>query len=203
VTAFKQERSKLLVLAGPNGSGKTTWLDDNSGEIADLGLIVHLNPDAIAREISPEDVTHAAIAAGREVIKRTSDLLERRISFGFETTLAGNHALSVMRQAHDAGYEITLVFVATGNPDVNLQRIARRKAAGGHGIPTTDVLRRYKRSLENLELAVSYSERAHIIDNTSNNQPHEFVRIEYDTVAIYDPVPRFGEAIVTFLKNRP
>lgn len=202
MNALKQEQPQLFVLAGLNGSGKTTWLDDNSGEIADLGLVVHLNADAIAREISPEDVTHAAIAAGREVVKRSSNLLKQRVSFGFETTLAGNHALGVMRQARSAEYEITLIFVATGNPNVNLQRITRRKAAGGHGIPDDDVLRRYKRSLENLELAVSYAAYAHLIDNTVDNQPHEFVRIEDDTVAIYDPVPAFGEMIVAFLKNR-
>jgi predicted ABC-type ATPase len=202
VSALEPELPKLFVLAGPNGSGKTTWLDDNSGAILNLRLAAHLNPDAIAREISPEDVTHAAMAAGREVIKRSSDLLDKRASFGFETTLAGNHALSVMRQARSCGYEITLIFVATGNPNVNLQRIARRKAAGGHGIPENDVLRRYKRSLENLESAVSYANYAHVIDNTLNNQPHEFVRIEYDTVVIYDPIPAFGESLVAFLKNR-
>lgn len=198
----EQGRPQLFVLAGPNGSGKTTWLDYNRGEIAGLQLFVHLNPDAIAREICPEDVTRASIAAGREVIRRSIDLLERKASFGFETTLAGNHALNVVRKARAVGYEITLVFLATDNPRINLRRIARRKAAGGHGIPKEDVLRRYERSFANLALAVAHANYVHLVDNGANQQPHEFARIENGDIAIYNPVPPFGKSIVALLTKR-
>jgi predicted ABC-type ATPase len=194
-----QGRPQLFVLAGPNGSGKTTWLDYNRSEISALDLRIHLNPDAIARAICPEDVSRASVAAGREVIRRSLELLAHKTSFGFETTLAGHHALKIMRKACAVGYEITLVFLATDDPHINLRRIARRKAAGGHGVPKEDVLRRYTRSFANIELAVAHSHHAHLIDNSENHQPHEFARVEYGDIAIYNPVPPFGRPIVKFL----
>jgi predicted ABC-type ATPase len=47
-----------------------------------------LDPDEIARGLNPLNPSAAAIAAGRDVLKRTADYLIRGLSFAVETTLS-------------------------------------------------------------------------------------------------------------------
>ena len=72
----------LTVIAGPNGSGKSTltrFVDfEGRGRL--------LDPDAIARRLNPLDPYAAAIAAGREVLKRTADYLGLGLSFAKEAS---------------------------------------------------------------------------------------------------------------------
>ena len=73
----------LTVIAGPNGSGKSTltrvlWFK---------GSDRLLDPDAVARELNPENPSAASILAAREVLKRTADYLKESASFAVETTL--------------------------------------------------------------------------------------------------------------------
>jgi predicted ABC-type ATPase len=61
----------LTVIAGPNGSGKSTLTQFVDFEGRDRLL----DPDRIARLLNPSNPTAAAIAAGREVLRRTADYL--------------------------------------------------------------------------------------------------------------------------------
>ncbi|HEV3157715.1 MAG TPA: zeta toxin family protein [Candidatus Baltobacteraceae bacterium] len=201
-TDVSEEAPQLFVLAGPNGSGKTSWLSENTNEVAGLGLAHHFNPDAIAREINPSDVAQAAVEAGREVLRRSSELLKCRGSFGVETTLAGRHTLRVMQQARHAGYEVTLMFVATENPRINIERVAARHAAGGHDVPTEDILRRYQRSLENLDAAVACADRIRLVDNSQRGQMREFARFDDGHLIIEEPVPNFRYSALEMLYDQ-
>lgn len=77
---------KVVVLAGPNGVGKST----SAAKLLIGTLHVHefVNADAIAQGLSgfaPEEV---AIEAGRVMLHRLDELAAQRASFAFETTLA-------------------------------------------------------------------------------------------------------------------
>jgi predicted ABC-type ATPase len=74
----------LTVIAGPNGSGKSTLTRSFEFEGRDRLL----DPDEIARGLNPLNPSAAAIAAGRDVLKRTADYLIRGLSFAVETTLS-------------------------------------------------------------------------------------------------------------------
>lgn len=202
MTNLSEERiPHLFVIAGPNGSGKTSWIDGNREEIAALGLLAHLNPDAIAREISPGNLRQGAARAGREVIRQSAEFLGHQESFGFETTLAGHHALRVMKQAQELGYEVTLVYVATENPSINIKRIVMRHTAGGHDIPEKDIRRRYQRSLANLEAAIACADHVRLIDNSRHEKPHEFARFDSGKLKIEDPVPQFGKSALASIER--
>lgn len=83
-------RPSLIVPTGPNGAGKSTTgptpLKDT------LGDTEFVNADLIAQGLSPFAPEVAAIAAGRVMLARMRDLARRRITFAFETTLAGGTA---------------------------------------------------------------------------------------------------------------
>ncbi len=151
----------LWIVAGPNGSGKSTLTAFfGRGRIKNL-----IDPDAIARRLSPEDPTKSAIAAGREAIVQCRLLLQQRESFVVETTLSGNGTITMMRQARDAGYRISVVYIALGYPDDNIERVRTRVAEGGHDVPDADVRRRFTRSLAQAPIAAELADKALVIDN--------------------------------------
>lgn len=77
---------ELIILAGPNGVGKTTFAQRNLRPFIEQGAF--LNADDMARDTNPSDVEAVAMEAGRRMLGRRKDFLERRQSFWSETTLA-------------------------------------------------------------------------------------------------------------------
>ena len=136
---------RLFILAGANGSGKSTI----SKVLLPTEHIVYVNPDDIAKELNPSDPTAARIDAGKETLRRIDSLLERGDSFAIESTLSGNMYVKVLERARSFGYETTIAYVFVDSPEVCIARIAARVQSGGHFVPDEDVRRRYVRSKEN------------------------------------------------------
>jgi predicted ABC-type ATPase len=154
----------LTVIAGPNGSGKSTLTQSFDFEGRDRLL----DPDAIARRMNPANPSAAAIAAGREVLKRTADYLNRGVSFAVETTLSSRGRMDLIRQAKSRGYEIHLLFIGLDGSERCIARIRNRAARGGHGIPDADVRRRYARSVANATQALPLADVARFYDNSED-----------------------------------
>ena len=152
----------LTVIAGPNGSGKSTLTQSFDFEGRDRLLDL----DAIARRMNPANPSAAAIAAGREVLKRTADYLNRGVCFAVETTLSSRGRMELIRQAKSRGYEIHLLFIGLDGSERCITRIRNRAARGGHGIPDADVRRRYARSVANAAQALPLADVARFYDNS-------------------------------------
>lgn len=135
----------LTVIAGPNGSGKSTLTQSFEFEGRDRLL----DPDEIARSLNPLNPSAAAIAAGRDVLKRTVDYLNRALSFAVETTLSSHGRVNLIHKAKSRGYRVHLPFIGLDSPGRCIARIRNRAARGGHFIPDADVRRRYVRSVAN------------------------------------------------------
>ncbi len=75
------------IIAGPNGAGKTTFALKYLPEIA--GCRVFVNADLIAAGLSPLDPEAGLMAASRLLLRDMQQHIERRETFGFETTLSG------------------------------------------------------------------------------------------------------------------
>ncbi len=75
------------MIAGPNGSGKTTFAHRYLPE--DAGVIHFVNADLIAAGLSPLKPELAALRAGRLVLREIDRLAAERVDFAFETTLSG------------------------------------------------------------------------------------------------------------------
>ena len=140
-------RPSLVVLAGPNGAGKST-LAPRLLKGA-LGVSEFVDADVIARGISGFDPERAAFAAGRVMLARLRALAERRVSFGFETTLASRSFSPWIAKLKRAGYEVHLVFLALPAAEVAVRRVAERVRMGGHSVPEATVRRRYRAGLQN------------------------------------------------------
>jgi predicted ABC-type ATPase len=152
----------LTVFAGPNGSGKSSIIR----RVHFAGRDNLLEADAIAVRIHASDPRVAAIAAGREVLRRTQRYLQTRDEFAIETTLSGIWIVRVIGQAIARGFFVRLVYICLDSPERCIQRVRERVAQGGHSVPDNDVRRRYARSLSNARQVLKTVNEALIYDNS-------------------------------------
>jgi len=160
------EKPKLLIIAGPNGSGKTSitnkilkhdWIEG----------CVYINPDNIAQDIfgdwnSPEAVKKAVYYAN----EKREECLQKRQSILFETVMSAPDKLEFIVKARQLGYFIRLFFVSTDHPSINAARVARRVLEGGHDVPISKIISRYTKSIANCSQAAKIVDRMYVYDNS-------------------------------------
>ena len=77
------------------------------------------------------------------VDERVRGHLKREEDFGFESTYSGTSRPRMVWTAAQRGYTIRAVFVGTGDPGINIVRIAARvRARTGHHVADAEVERR-------------------------------------------------------------
>ena len=135
----------LYIIAGPYGSGKTTF----AKKFLPKYCTHFINADLIAQGLSPFSPVVAAMKAGRLVLQEIEEMSGKGISFAFETTLSGKTYLSLLNKLKNKGYRIHLFFLWIPNSNLALERIKDRVASGGHDVPAVDVRRRFRRSIDN------------------------------------------------------
>lgn len=138
----------LYIISGCNGAGKTTASFTVLPEILQCREFV--NADEIARGLSPFNPDSVAIEAGRLMLQRIDELLERDETFSIETTLATKSYINLVRQAQTKGYRVHLIFFWLETPELAVQRVAERVSKGGHNIPLEVIRRRYTAGIRNL-----------------------------------------------------
>lgn len=161
---------RLIVIAGPNGSGKSTLTDKLRANPAFEFPANYVNPDEIAKTLTIDDPQKRADTARELADRQRDEWLKNREPFAFETVMSHPSKLADMIQAKRADYDLTLVFVATADPRLNVQRVADRVADGGHDVPTDRVIARYERTMIYLPKAAEIADRALVFDNSGRQQ---------------------------------
>ncbi|MGY3451655.1 zeta toxin family protein [Bradyrhizobium sp. USDA 4353] len=154
----------LLVLAGPNGSGKSTLTDYLIEAGLDFGF--YINPDVIAAALLTPEPSRSK-EAQQIADHHRARCLDARIDFSFETVMSHPSKVEFMVQAVDAGYEVTLYFVCTSDPEINVRRVENRVSLGGHAVPRDRIVARYWRSLNLLCHAALVANRTVLFDNSA------------------------------------
>ena len=167
---INERKPVLIVIAGPNGSGKTTittkilhhqWMED----------AIYINPDQIAKDKFGDWNSAEAVMQSVKYceVLREQCLVERK-SLIFETVLSAPDKLFFIRRAKEAGFFIRIFFVSTNHPSVNASRIAQRVMNGGHDVPIPKIISRYFKSIANFKVASQLADRAYIYDNSIDGQ---------------------------------
>ena len=97
-------------------------------------------------------------------------LLGMQVSFTFETVMSSRDKIEFMRKAQEAGYKVYLYFIATEDPEINVDRVRFRAANGGHPVPEDRIRARYERSLALLDEALTHTNRAYLFDNSGKER---------------------------------
>ena len=132
---------KLYIIAGCNGSGKTTATYSVLPEM--LECYQYVNSDEFAKSLSPFDPDQASVTAGRYMLLKIKYLFDRGEDFCIETTLATRSLLRMVREARTKGYTITLIYLWLNSVELAIARVKDRVAAGGHNTPEPIIRRRY------------------------------------------------------------
>lgn len=159
-------RPALLVIAGPNGSGKTTvtarlreerWSED----------VEYLNPDEIARDrFGDWNSPRAVLEAASWTDSRREELLAAGQGIAFETVLSTSAKIDFVARAKARGYFVRVFFIGTSDPRINAARIAGRIMEGGHTVPIEKIVSRYGRSMANLSPAIRLADCTYVYDNS-------------------------------------
>ena len=137
----------LYIIAGCNGAGKTTASYSVLPEL--LNCREFVNADEIAKGLSPFNPESVAIEAGKLMLQRINLLVSQRRTFAIETTLSTRSYASLIKEAHEKGYLVVLLFFWLPSPEMAIERVAKRVSEGGHNIPTETIIRRYWLGLQN------------------------------------------------------
>ena len=191
----------LIVIAGPNGSGKTSvtskilhheWMEDS----------VYINPDIVAQERygdwNSADAIKKAVVYCEEW--REKCLAERK-SLIFETVLSASDKIDYIERTKKAGFFVRLFFVCTESPTINASRIAHRVMKGGHDVPITKIISRYQKSVLNCKYIATKVDRTYLYDNSIENAEAKILlRFSDGLIAkrYVDVLPEWAKQIVEY-----
>jgi predicted ABC-type ATPase len=142
-----RNNKNIYIIAGPNGSGKTTFAKKFLPEYAKCPNFV--NADLIAQGLAPFSPDSVSIKAGKLVLKQIHEFAGKEVDFGFETTLSGKSYARLLKNLKEDGYRLHLFFLWIPGPQLAIERIKERVSEGGHDVPAQDVRRRFNRSMTN------------------------------------------------------
>jgi predicted ABC-type ATPase len=137
---------QVIIIAGPNGAGKTTFANDYL--VGPRAHFAFVNADEIARETGQPELHRRSpdVRAARIMLERIDSLVTAGADFAFETTLA---TLSYARKIpvwHRSDHVVSLIYLRLPSVEASMERVRRRVAAGGHGIPEETIRRRFGKS---------------------------------------------------------
>ena len=162
-------KKQLYIIAGCNGAGKTTASFTILPEV--LNCKEFVNADEIAKGLSPFQPESVAMQAGRIMLARMDELLQKGETFAFETTLATKSYKQKIEWAQANGYEVTLLFFWLDSPNMAKKRVAQRVAEGGHSIPSETIERRYHNGIANLfAIYIDMVDICYIFDNSEGER---------------------------------
>lgn len=160
---------RLWIVAGPNGSGKTSIYDN--ADIEDFGRSVWIiNPDALAKrihEIEGLQLLPANLEAVRRIEQWLYASVEAHQTVGVETVLSTPKYRSLVLAAKERKFTIQLIYVLLNSPKLNVERVRLRVAKGGHDVPREKILERRERSLAQLPWFLNQAHDAWLFDNSA------------------------------------
>jgi predicted ABC-type ATPase len=157
-----------LIVAGPNGSGKTTVFQNTIVEA--LGRAVWIiNPDLLAariRSVESLGLRQANLEAVRRIERWLRASIEAHQTVGVETVLSTPKYRKLVRAAKKKGFEVELIYVVLKSPEMNVARVRLRVEKGGHDVPVRKILERRLRSFKQLPWFLAHCDAAQIYDNS-------------------------------------
>jgi predicted ABC-type ATPase len=202
----------VVIFGGPNGSGKSTITKEVRQEPGFPAL--YINADEIAQRLragrseTPEQTAQREFEAMRQAEAQRLQLIAKGESFAFETVMSHPSKVALIAHAKSVGYEVALHFVATSDPQINVERVAERVEDGGHNVDTQKIISRYHRSLSLLPAAAELADLTLVYDNSmksSDARAQLVARVVDGKVELHATPPAYYQErfITPFVTERP
>jgi predicted ABC-type ATPase len=174
----RREPPSITVFAGTNGAGKSSII---GATLIERGGTFY-DPDAAARRIraatldlSVTESNALAWAEGRYQLERAIDL---RQDYTFETTLDGTTIPALLAEAAASGLAVRIWYAGLSSPEMHVERVRARVAAGGHDIPEAKIREGYDSSRENLIQLLPSLTGLWLYDNSAEGDPNRGISPE-------------------------
>ncbi|VTU43228.1 AAA family ATPase [Variovorax sp. RA8] len=206
--------ARIFVLAGVNGAGKSSV----GGAALLQKKVEYFNPDQVARSLldadpglSAQQANGRAWELGRKGLERA---LAEGLNFAFETTLGARTIPQMLLDGARQGAQIHLWYAGLASPELHLQRVQARVAAGGHDIPEAKIRERYDTSRANLIRLLPHLASLRIYDNSAQGDPQAgqrpkpvlLLHMEAGRVVTHIPlaqVPQWAKPVMAAALKRP
>lgn len=200
---MQKKRPILIIIAGPNGSGKTSithkilqheWVEN----------CIYINPDNIARDTFGDwNSEKAVLQAAQLSTEIRENCISESKSLIFETVLSAMDKVDFIKRAKEKDYFIRLFFVGTDSPTINASRIAQRVMEGGHDVPISKIISRYGKSIANCCLSSKIVDRTYIYDNSIDFEDPKLLFRIIDGVVTkdYKTINNWAKPIYRFIKK--
>jgi predicted ABC-type ATPase len=193
------------MIAGPNGSGKTTVTVLLRRDQWSEG-VEYINPDDIAKEkFGDWNSRDAILSAANWAQNRREELLKQNAGIAFETVFSAPDKIDFLERAKAEGYFLRIFFVSTSDPRINASRVTQRVMDGGHTVPLEKIVSRYNKSMINLAAAIEIADRVYLYDNSIENAEARLCARVSDGMIrkIYGELPLWVEKAITRLHHHP
>jgi predicted ABC-type ATPase len=136
-------QQRLIVVAGPNGSCKTTITEQLLRHSWMHGCL-YINPDLMAQQqFGGWNDPAASKQAADLATEQRENALADRIDVAFKTVFSAPDKLDFLLRARRAGYFVRLFFVGAHSATINAARVAQRMLSGGQEVPIRKIVERY------------------------------------------------------------
>ena len=181
-------RPKMIVVAGPPGSGKSVAFPVDSFGVDSF------NADDRSAQLNNGSYQGIPLEIRAIVNKEFEAFVEDHIrnhkSFAIETTLRSDITFRQAAQARAEGFEIQMRYIALNGFAQNLKRVIARALAGGHSAPADQLQKIHEASLRNLPKAIREMDRIQVYDNSApDRRPKRVLSAQSGKVTYLHPSP--------------
>lgn len=207
-----------IVLAGHNGSGKSTMWRKVLSDRLQIPLI---NADRMMLSILPEAGSDGALVPWAQSLRDTDQswmkvaqdgvqafvghAMQSKVPFAMETVFSYweelpdgtiHSKLELIRDMQAAGYFVLLVFVGLSNVELSILRVQTRVAEHGHDVETERLIRRFPKTQRAIGAASEIADATVFVDNSREERlAFTVCRVQLGEECMYDlrntgrPVP--------------
>jgi predicted ABC-type ATPase len=174
----------LHVIAGPNGAGKSTFFVAVLEPVTRLDFV---NADLIAADRWGDDAAAHAYEAADIATAERHQRIEAGRSFVTESVFSHSSKVSMVLEAENAGYRVTLHVILIPE-ELAVARVANRVENGGHAVPEDKVRERCRRLWGQVRDAIGVVDEARVYDNTRAGDPFRLVATFIDGTPTGSPM---------------
>jgi predicted ABC-type ATPase len=175
----------MLVVAGPSGSGKSSVFSLYRHPDIDS-----FNVDDVSAQLNGGSYLHIPEIVRRQATRECEAFIQRHIqeqkSFAVETTLRTDISIRQAEAAAQRGFTTMATYIATEDPEINVERVRERGLRGGHSAPRERVLEIYTASLAHFGALLRTFHLTYVWDNSADRRmPFLILECAEGTITIH------------------